>query len=483
MLGEEPFPEEMSSDAGGTSEPMLRKELLHRFGDSGVYRDVPFAVLFALQLLAVLVVAIANGLGVSSEPATAGLDSLRHDVRARQLILILCVTAITASVLATLWLVLLRSGAKEMIWIGACGSIALSLANGIALFVQGRAAGIFLGTLSLITGLGCLAFIVLNRQRMEFSAQLLHTVAHLTRDYPETIYVALGAAVVQLVWLFLWVTALSYTSERTNQAVVMVVLLLSFFWTSQLIKAIVHATVAGTVASWYFLHPNVPRNCTARSLRRALTTSFGSLCLGSLVAASLSTLRGIASSGSNRSSGRLHALCMCCLGFLDVLTRFFNEFAYTQVAIYGKTFTRASRDTWTLLVHHSGVDAIVQRDLISSALTLGALLSGLTTALVSGVWARAFLGDDQPQWWQAECTGFLLGYGCTMLVSTVIQSGTNALYVCYAEDPAHLAAINQSLYALFILRPHVPPTGPALGGSSSYKMHGLAESTGEHGHF
>eukprot|EP00966_Prymnesium_polylepis_P039082 906974-Prymnesium_polylepis.1 len=39
---------------------------------------------------------------------------------------------------------------------------------------------------------------------------------------------------------------------------------------------------------------------------------------------------GIASSGSQRSSGKLHALAMCCLGFLDVLTRFFNEFAYTQ---------------------------------------------------------------------------------------------------------------------------------------------------------
>ena len=50
------------------------------------------------------------------------------------------------------------------------------------------------------------------------------------------------------------------------------------------------------------------------------------------------------------------------LGFVDVLLRFCNEYAYTQVALYGKTFTRASRDTWTLLVHHSGVDAIVQRE-------------------------------------------------------------------------------------------------------------------------
>ena len=75
---------------------------------------------------------------------------------------------------------------------------------------------------------------------------------------------------------------------------------------------------------------------------------------------------------SKRTGGGFRSCCLCCLGFLDVLMRFFNDFAYTQVAMYGKSFTRASRDTWTLLVHHSGVEALVQRDLIGSALALGA---------------------------------------------------------------------------------------------------------------
>jgi len=429
----------------------------------------PIRRAFGLQGLSVLAIAIANGIGVSSQP-TPESGTQQHSVRARQLILILGVTAITAAALSALWLLLLRSGARQIIWTGAVGGIVLSLANGIILLVQGRAAGVTLGIASLLIGLGCLAFILMNRQRVEFSTQLLHTVAHLTREYPATIYVALAGAAVQLVWLGLWTVAVGCTSERPNQAVVLVLLVLSFLWTSQLIKAVLHTTVAGTVASWYFLHPNVPRNPTSRALRRALTTSFGSLCFGSLVAATLSTLRSVANTGSNRCTGRLQALCMCCLGFLDVLTRFFNEFAYTQVAIYGKNFTRASRDTWTLLVHHSGVDALVQRDLISAALTLGSLLSGLTTALVSGTWAHAMLGDEQPQWWQAEVAGFLIGYGSTMLVSSVIQSGTNALYVCYAEDPAHLAAIDQPLYALFISRPHLPPASFGEAGPPDHKM-------------
>ena len=58
--------------------------------------------------------------------------------------------------------------------------------------------------------------------------------------------------------------------------------------------AVVNATVAGTVASWYFLSPNVPPAPTKRSLNRALTTSFGSLCLGSLALISGEVLKGAA---------------------------------------------------------------------------------------------------------------------------------------------------------------------------------------------
>ena len=170
----------------------------------------------------------------------------------------------------------------------------------------------------------------------EFSAHLLGTVASLIRAYPGTIYVAVGAAGVLLAWTLIWVAAVSYTSQFASQATVLALLLLSFVWVTQLLRAIINATVAGTVASWYFLSPNVPRDPTSRALRRALTTSFGSLCLGSLVAASLKTMRMAAKSVSSRVTGdgwvsHVRHLALCCLGFLDVLTRFFNELAYTQV--------------------------------------------------------------------------------------------------------------------------------------------------------
>ena len=340
-----------------------------------------------------------------------------------------------------------------LIWAGAGGGCVLALVNGVWLLAQGSAAGTVLGILSLLSGAGCVVFILLNRQRVEFSAHLLATVAGLTREFPGMVWVAVGAAGLLLLWMLVWSAAVSYTAQLPAQGSVLFLLLVSLIWTAQLLKAVVNATVAGTVASWYFLSPNVPRAPTARALKRALTTSFGSLCLGSLVAASLKSMRALARAVSTRSNGSLRACALCCLGFLDVLTRFFNELAYPQVAIYGKTFTRASRDTWTLLVHHSGVDALVQRELISTALTLSSVLAGLVCSLVCGVWAKAALGADHPQWWESVVAGFVIGFGSVSLVSVTVESGTNALFVCYAEDPAPLAAISTPLYSLFIQHP------------------------------
>lgn len=466
--GSEPFPDEAAGRTVTVEEsflPMAAKSPWHRFGDTQAYRDFPFAVIFVLQALGVAAIAVANSISVlHSPPSSSGGPSQRNE-RSHEMIGVLFVTSVIAGILAVGWLLLLRSGARALIWLGAGGGVAFALANGIWLLMQGGAAGIFLGILSLLAGLTCLTFVLVNRDRVEFSAHLLATVASLTRVYPGTVFVAFGCAGVLTIWTMIWVAAVSYTSQFSSQAVVLVLLALSFIWVTQLLRAVVNATVAGTIASWYFLSPNVPRDPTARAFRRSLTTSFGSLCLGSLVATTLKALHAAVRVIERHASKRFGFLncAECCLGFLDGLMRFFNELAYTQIALYGKNFTRASRDTWTLLVHHSGVDALVQRELISTALTLSSILSGLVCSLISGLWARAVLGDEQPQWWESIVAAFIIGYGAVSVVSVTVESGTNALFVCYAEDPQPLEANSKELYALFIARPHLnQPQGTAM---------------------
>jgi len=105
-----PFPEASPEHAeASTSEQLLlRKEVAQRFGHSGAYRDLPFAVLFLLQLCMVVLIALVNGLSLShpatpqgsaalpAPPPPPGTSSPISDddvVRSHQLLLMLVVTA------------------------------------------------------------------------------------------------------------------------------------------------------------------------------------------------------------------------------------------------------------------------------------------------------------------------------------------------------------------------------------------------------
>jgi len=105
----------------------------------------------------------------------------------------------------------------------------------------------------------------------------------------------------------------------------------SLFWTG--------AVLSNTVVFLVLIHggpaaATMPPKPLLKSLQYAVTTSFGSICYGSLFTAAIRTLRweirGIRSKiGSNEC-------LLCCIDFLfhivETLVRFFNKYAYVQVS-------------------------------------------------------------------------------------------------------------------------------------------------------
>ena len=103
---------------------------------------------------------------------------------------------------------------------------------------------------------------------------------------------------VMLGWSLWW--AASFTSamfvtsgcnaagvcEREANGLVVFLFLVSFYWSHQVIKNTVHCTVAGTVGTWWFA-PHEASSCCSSAIRdswiRSVTTSFGSICFGSLI--------------------------------------------------------------------------------------------------------------------------------------------------------------------------------------------------------
>lgn len=451
-------------------EPMLERNDNARLEAKRTYQDLPAAMLFLTHLAAVAAIAITYATRLAQptqpqRPPTPG--SAKH---ARAYLALLATSTLVAAALAAGWMLLLRSGGSRMlIYSGATSVIALGAVQAATLlFSGGGAASITLGILALGLSLGCAAWIGLNRHRVELSVQLLSTVAELMHAFPSLVKVSVSATAIQIAWQAGWCATFAYAYEGGAPPAALLFLLFSFFWTSQLVRAVMHATVAGVIGTWYFHSPNVPPQPTQRALRRALTTSLGSLCFGALVAAPLQVLRAVARRASGAGApASVRSLGLCLLGFVDVLVRFFNDFAYTQVAIYGKHFTLASWDTWTLLVRHSGVDALMQRDMVGSALALGAAASGLLTSLIAAYWARAVFGVSTALWWQTYLVTFWIGYVAVAAASAAVDAGVIALYVCYAEDPTPLAALAPDLYTAFIAHPHVPGYSEHVAGGDA----------------
>ena len=70
------------------------------------------------------------------------------------------------------------------------------------------------------------------------------------REYPAMLATAAAALALQLLWVVVWCTAFAPTALHACQGSVLLLLLLGLLWTTQLIRAVLHCTVAGTVASW-----------------------------------------------------------------------------------------------------------------------------------------------------------------------------------------------------------------------------------------
>jgi len=64
------------------------------------------------------------------------------------------------------------------------------------------------------------------------------------------------------------------------------------------------------------------------------------------------------------------------LGCLQGIVEYVNKYAFTQVAIYGKAFVPAARDTWTILKDR-GIVQLINDNLIGNVWTMGAIMAGV----------------------------------------------------------------------------------------------------------
>ncbi|KAG5462330.1 MAG: plasma-membrane choline transporter-domain-containing protein [Olpidium bornovanus] len=171
--------------------------------------------------------------------------------------------------------------------------------NGAALFADTAVIVVLL--FSAIIGFVLSAAYFLLIERIPFATIILETVTSVSKKYKGMFGVAILGLVLEIAY--------------------------SVYFGFTVIKSVVHVTNSGVFAAYYFLEGSpqgMPSSPALGSLKRATTTSFGSICLGSLIIAVLRTakaiVRGIASDTDN-GCAVFCAMCLVCL--LDWIGEFF----------------------------------------------------------------------------------------------------------------------------------------------------------------
>jgi hypothetical protein len=222
-------------------------------------------------------------------------------------------------------------------------------------------------------------------------------------------------------------------------------MLLSLFWTTQVLHNIVLTTVAGTVASWW-----VRRNSTSSHLQDALyrscTTSLGSICLGSLVVAIVQVLERLVSMAAHtkkeerpderrqhRRENGGNQLVQWPLAQLRQITEYINSWAFIYVAVYGHTYVTAGKTVATLF-QKSGwstfaSDRLVYRVLGLTKVSIAVLTGALTVA-------AQLVVDGHDGWGRVFCGACLVGYFyCPRFRSFVSRARSGPSLCVFAKIP------------------------------------------------
>jgi hypothetical protein len=190
-----------------------------------------------------------------------------------------------------------------------------------------------------------------------------------------------------------------------------------------------------------------------------MTTSFGSICLGSLIVAIIQAVKEMVYSARENGDSFVACMAECLIGCIESLVEYFNKWAYgksacTQavhgqhqylphrfpfallvyVGLYGIGFMEAGAQVMSLF-RQRGWTSIITDLMVDTVLFMVSIGVGALTTLLAvligaamGLGAAGTLGA-------AGLLGFFIGYGMCATLFSVVSSAVNTVVVCYAEAP------------------------------------------------
>ncbi|EWC44136.1 hypothetical protein DRE_07193 [Drechslerella stenobrocha 248] len=451
------------------------------------YNDLWAAVLWLATFLGFVAVSVLalRGYSRSGRTSGGGIYGNKADfgLTTNTVVLFAFVLAVAWSV-SLLYLLAVRTFTKQIIYATAILNVVIGIGSAAYYLYRGYYSA---GIVFLIFALFYAFCFWTWRSRIPFTVLILQTVIDVAKTYGHIFLVSLIGGIIALAfsaWFSVTLVGIyvRWTPNSTNQSCreggcsdAKVYGLVAFsvfaaFWTSEVIKNVMHVTVSGVYGGWYFSAGgsnanSPPSHPTMGAFRRAMTYSFGSICLGSLIVSFIQLLRQIATIGRNDAaqSGDIlqyvfFCIAGCILSIIEWAVEFLNEYAYSYIALYGKAYFPAAKATWQL-IKDRGVDALIQDCLINPVLTMGAVFVGYLCTLL----AYLYLEFTKPAYNSRGsytaiilAFSFLLGLQIANVFLNPLKSGATTIFVAIAVDPQVLMANHPDLYGRMVsVYPHI----------------------------
>mmetsp|Transcript_14839 Transcript_14839/g.22939 ORF Transcript_14839/g.22939 Transcript_14839/m.22939 type:complete len:805 (+) Transcript_14839:134-2548(+) len=435
-------------------------------------KDVLYAILFVLQMAAVLVVGLKFGpealveteaeLGptegladddVVLAPLIDGIDGAPQDAKVvlayRNIIKMACTCGAFVMIISALALAFMMAMSRRLVYVALVLSIGVSFAWGtIGIGISPNSFVPVSGIIALMLTVGYM-FVVWDR--IPFASANLTTALTGVRDN-------LGLVGIAFFFQFLALVASIYYSftfvglhdamynghlmiSDNMKVAVNVFLFVSYYWTYQVLRHIVMVAVAGTIGSWWFKTDSALKE----TFLRATVFNFGSICYGSLYIGVVQFLRQI-TEGMRPHHDESSLMCLYeftlffqerLVTLVDNLADSFTPWAFTYIGLYHYSLKESGHKV-NELFDRRGWSRIVTDDLIPSVLTMVSLviggLSGSFAVIMQALDGQGLTSFGHPV--AASFTiGFLVGIVLSTVLFSIIESSVQGVIVCFAGSP------------------------------------------------
>ncbi|CAD6643680.1 XXYS1_4_G0030930.mRNA.1.CDS.1 [Saccharomyces cerevisiae] len=432
------------------------------------WNDWPFTIFFLctvggfIAIAAITLRAWSQTYSSTGSGIYDGVNTGTLNTNAAILLVFVCIIALVFSVLG---LTLCRIFPKQFIYCGMIINLVASLGTAIMyMSLRYWSAGIVFLVFTFMTAWCYWGM----RSRIPLSVAVLKVVVDAMKKCPQIFFVSFVGALVASAFGFLFsavivATYIKYDPNSSNGGCdvsggscshskligVLVVVFFCGYYISEVIRNVIHCVISGVFGSWYYMSKSdqgMPRWPAFGALKRAMTYSFGSICFGSLLVALIDLLRQVlqmirkdvtSSGGGQIAIQILFIVFDWIIGFLKWLAEYFNHYAYSFIALYGKPYLRAAKETWYML-REKGMDALINDNLINIALGLFSMFASYMTALFTFLYLRF----TSPQYnSNGAYNGALMAFSFVIalqicnIATEAIRSGTATFFVALGNDP------------------------------------------------